>query len=394
MRQLDKADISIGDYSLLDANENLKILHINSYYSKSLFYKNLFDRQVNSGMNVDVYVPVPSNFKKKVDNYGEYTDIRINHGKYDRFIFQLKHRKILNDLQNKYKNFRGVSLTHAHSLFSNGYLSYKIKQKFDIPYVVAVRNTDVNVFLKKMPHLRRLGIDILKNADKIIFLSNSYKTLVLEKYVPAKLLSEISLKTEIIPNGIDDFWLTNASEETRRLCDTVTFIQVGEINKNKNITVTTRALDELNMSGIKVHLKVVGDISDSRIYRQISKYEFVDYLGYLTKEELLSEYRHSDVFILPSKFESFGLVYAEALSQGLPVIYTRNQGFDMQFPDRFIGIAVDSDDHIDVIRGIDFIFKNYIELSKKCSEAAKKFSWDIIESRYKNIYVEIVGGNK
>lgn len=40
---------------------------------------------------------------------------------------------------------------------------------------------------------------------------------------------------------------------------------------------------------------------------------------------------------MPSHKETFGLVYAEAMSQGLPIIYTKNQGFDGQFPDGYVG---------------------------------------------------------
>jgi len=44
---------------------------------------------------------------------------------------------------------------------------------------------------------------------------------------------------------------------------------------------------------------------------------------------------------MPSITETFGLVYAEALSQGLPVLYTRGQGFDRQFEEGEVGYAVD-----------------------------------------------------
>ena len=37
-------------------------------------------------------------------------------------------------------------------------------------------------------------------------------------------------------------------------------------------------------------------------------------------------YRENDIYVMPSIIETFGLVYAEAMSQGLPVIYTRGQG--------------------------------------------------------------------
>ena len=43
---------------------------------------------------------------------------------------------------------------------------------------------------------------------------------------------------------------------------------------------------------------------------------------------LKSYYERSDFFTMPSKAETFGLVYIEALLQGLPVMYTQNEGID------------------------------------------------------------------
>lgn len=50
--------------------------------------------------------------------------------------------------------------------------------------------------------------------------------------------------------------------------------------------------------------------------------------------------RSCSVFAMPSIFETFGLVYLEALSQNLPVVYTKGQGIDGMF-DNTVGIGVD-----------------------------------------------------
>ena len=72
---------------------------------------------------------------------------------------------------------------------------------------------------------------------------------------------------------------------------------------------------------------------------------------------------------MPSKTETFGLVYAEAMSQGLPVIYTRGQGFDGQFEEGEVGYSVDCKDKkeismkiIDIINNYDVISRNAINL--------------------------------
>ena len=86
----------------------------------------------------------------------------------------------------------------------------------------------------------------------------------------------------------------------------------------------------------------------------------------MSKELLLSQYRQNDIFILPSKKESFGLVYAEAMSQGLPVIYTKGQGFDGQYPEGEIGYHINPNDSMDIANKILLIVGNYNVISGNC----------------------------
>lgn len=363
----------------------MKILHINSYYNGSKFYKNLYDFQVNSGLDISVFLPVSS----VIDNdkeYGSYTTISKNHNKYDRFFFQLKQSKIYRDIVDSY-DIKKFSIIHAHSLFTNGYIAMKLKKNFGIPYVVAVRNTDVNTFFKKMFHLRWLGLKILENADRVIFLSESYKKEVLEKYVPASKKAEINEKISVIPNGIDDFWFENIGDEKEELqSSNIKLLQVGDIDKNKNIETTVEAVKLLIEQGYKVRLDVVGKIKDQTVFDKIKDLDFVNYLGTKTKEELLKIYRNNDIFILPSINETFGLVYAEAMSQGLPVIYSKGQGFDGQFEDGEIGNSVLHDDEDDIANNTINILSDYKRASKNCIHNSKKFKWSGISKIYKDIY--------
>jgi len=59
----------------------------------------------------------------------------------------------------------------------------------------------------------------------------------------------------------------------------------------------------------------------------------------MDKEKLLSIYRNHQIFAMPSKHETFGLVYIEALLQGLPILYSRNEGIDGMYGSE-IGEAV------------------------------------------------------
>jgi glycosyltransferase involved in cell wall biosynthesis len=92
---------------------------------------------------------------------------------------------------------------------------------------------------------------------------------------------------------------------------------------------------------------------------------------------------------MPSVTETFGLVYPEAMSQGLPVIYTSGQGFDGQFQDGQVGFAVNCYDAEEIAEKIIKIVANYQELSENAVKNAKKFRWSDINQKYMNIYQEI-----
>jgi glycosyltransferase involved in cell wall biosynthesis len=367
----------------------MKVLHINSYYYSSRFYKNLYDEEIKNGLDIDVFVPVPYSFKETGFDFGQYTTVSRNHGKYDRYIFHLKHYKIYKDITRKYK-IENYSIIHAHSLFSNGYIAMKLKQDYGVPYIVAVRDTDANVFFRKMLYLRKTGINILKEANKIVFLSKAYKDSVIGKYIPIDLREEIYSKAVVIPNGIDKFWLKNtgkAKEIQER--DRIKLLQVGVVSKRKNTPTTIKTVEILQNRGYEVDFTIVGRINNNSIYKQIKDKQFTKYISHVPKEELIEIYRENDIFVMPSITETFGLVYAEAMSQGLPVIYTRSQGFDGQFEDGEVGYSVNCFDIEEIADRIICILDNYNTISKRAIKKSMKFDWNVLVDNYQRLYKNI-----
>jgi glycosyltransferase involved in cell wall biosynthesis len=106
--------------------------------------------------------------------------------------------------------------------------------------------------------------------------------------------------------------------------------------------------------------------------------------------ELMSIYRAADIFLLPSGRETFGLVYAEAISQGLPVLYTRGQGFDGQFPDGTVGFAIDPNDPEGIADKIEAILRDYARFSQAALSGSRKFDWDKIAVSFHALYGEVV----
>jgi len=288
----------------------LKILHINSYFSTSKFYKNFFDEQMNSKMELNVYVPVAKTYQLQDFEFGEYTKVKKIFNEFDRYVYFYKQYKIIHDIEKEY-NIKNMSLIHAHSLFTNGYAALKMYKKYNIPYIVAVRDTDLNLFFKKMFFLRGIGLEILKSAKNIIVLSKPYKDQLLEKYIPAKEKDEIERKISILPNGIDKFWLENKyMPKTIGQKTHIKLIQVGEVSKRKNQLTSLEVVKKLNSMQGKFYftLTIVGKIKDNKILSRLQKSEYVTYFPHVNKERLLNLYREHDIFIMPSTTETFGLV--------------------------------------------------------------------------------------
>lgn len=86
-----------------------------------------------------------------------------------------------------------------------------------------------------------------------------------------------------------------------------------------------------------------------------------------------------------SHTETFGLVYMEALSQGLPVLYTKGQGIDKAFTFQ-IGESVDSKDLRNIVQGIKKIISN--QYNSINSIDFENFRWSNIALKYIKIYNE------
>jgi len=371
----------------------MKVLNINSYYYSSSVHRQLQNALRSQGLDFSTYVPLARRYVPRDEcQYGSEDHVETSecYNQLDRLIFHVKHNKILVDIKRRI-NLEEFDCLHAHSLFSNGYITFKIKETLGIPYIVAVRDTDLNTFFKYMVHLRRLGQKILREADKIVFLSKPYRDYLVQNYIPKKMKKDILTKSEIIPNGIDDFWLKNkGSVKKIQYKKMLKIMHVGIISKRKNLNTTIKAIEILRNKGYNVIFTVVGKIVDKSIFNKIKDLPYINYIQPVPKEELIEIYRANDIFVMPSITETFGLVYAEAMSQGLPVIYTRGQGFDGHFNEGEVGYSVQYNSAEEITERIKNILDNYEAISNSCITKVDRFDWNKIAKSYYSIYEDVL----
>lgn len=374
-------------------HNDVNILHICSYY-ENVLYENLVKALQKKDINNEVYVFL-SKETRGTSNINT-TDIHVRlsycYNKFERFFFHLKHMKVLNDFVASYEGrISSFDCLFAHSLFSNGYIAYKAKEMWKIPYVVMVQNTDINVFFKYMKHLKSLAISIIKNADKVIFASETYRQMVLDNYIPDEGKTDFINKAVVVPYGIDDFYYSNMhknDDNNSKKNNEEIVLTVGTVCRNKNQLLLAKAINLLNNEGHNIRLIAIGDVGERNILEKLLCYSFVEYIDFIPKENLIEYYNKADVFALPSIYETFGLVYAEALSQGCPVLYSKGQGFDKQFVNGDVGYSVISNDFHDIAQKLELILQDK-PVKENCIQKSEKFRWKHIARTYIGLFANI-----
>ncbi len=371
----------------------IHVLHLCSDYSRQKLYKELFLSLAQMGIRQTIYVPVRTAAevgKYDIPNVPDTVVIyaHILEPKH-RILYKSKINTIYEDVLSKVE-IKGIDIIHAHFLFSDGGVALKLKQQFSIPYITAVRNTDVNMFFKYMIHLRGHGQNILSNARQCIFVTPSYRKQVADKYIAGQLKERI-LNATVIPNGLTPDWFEN--QESRPVPhNPLRILYVGDFTFNKNILLLLSVIKAL--SGERpVTLTLAGGGGDGHesVLKALKQedFSFVKFVGKVEGATAMRAlYGEHDIFVMISKLETFGLVYLEALSQGLPVIHTAGQGIDGYFEKSSFAIPVQPNNMNESIEAIKKIADNFETASREAVQAVAPFSWTQIAKTYLNLYLE------
>lgn len=372
------------------------VLHVCSNYPHQELYMNLVRALDKLGIRQTIYIPTRSprelglNELKTINN-GRYVYSHILES-YHRVLFRRKISAITHDIIEKV-DILNADVVHAHSLFSDGAVALNLFKKFHVPYTVAVRNTDLNYFLKYRLDLKKIYLDILRHAYRVVFINPRYQDKLL-RYISSSLGDSFKKKFLVIPNGVSDFWLQNRPLQTGGQGACSRILYVGDFSKNKNIPGVVKA-SRLLQKHRDVSLSLVGSGgSDESVVDSMLRsrdYSFARRLGRVySRGQLLSIYREHDLLVVPSFHETFGLVYIEALSQGLPIVYSHGEGVDGYFRGNNVGLACDPRDVEDIKKKMEIILNDLDAFREQCVEEAGKFNWSDIALQYSDIYKSAV----
>lgn len=146
----------------------------------------------------------------------------------------------------------------------------------------------------------------------------------------------------IVPNMVDAQFLEGAVH--RAAGETFGFVCVGALTKKKGVDLLLGAFAAVHRKLPHTHLTVCGGGEEESALRAqaeaLGVNGAVDFKGQVSRVECAAYLRENQAFVLPSRAETFGVVYVEAMACGLPVIMTKLGAWTMLVTPE-TGIAVD-----------------------------------------------------
>ena len=376
----------------------MHILHINQAFPYQTAHPGLV-RAISheTGWEQTVYAPIRSTSARvRFDVTDEPYEVllSLDYNNVDRLMQGHKHKKIAASM-NRQLDASRFDLVHAHTLVAMGLVASRWARTHGTPFVVSVRNTDLTTFLSRPKLYGKMAARVAEEAKALICINPSFAD-QLQETMSGITKTDFGSKLHVLPNGIDDYWLSRSTTvtELKDRQKPIEVLYVGEFTTNKNIHRLIEALELVETSGTLVRLTLVGDgpkrsAVEKRAAASTVETEVLDWTT--DRDALAALYQRSDLFAMPSLTETFGLVYVEALSQGLPILYTKGQGIDGYFPDGHIGVAVDPRDVSDIQRGLLIIVHSRKLMAAQCHAAARRFAWPKIGSKLAKIYRCAIG---
>ncbi len=224
-----------------------------------------------------------------------------------------------------------------------------------------------------------------------------------------------SSKLRVIPPGVDISRFYPIPEDEAKAVisvpqDEQMILYVGRIEPLKGIDTLIRALAEMQASGkIKCcphYLVVIGGDPEATqesltsemarlqaLVGELGIKDLVLFLGKRNQEMLPYYYSAADVVVVPSHYESFGMVALEAMACGTPVVASQVGGLAFLVKDGVTGFVV-PDDEPDLLadRLIDIILHKDLreQLGRQGELLARDYSWDKIALRVAEIYADLL----
>ena len=281
-------------------------------------------------------------------------------------------------------------LVHAHMLPRDGHAGLIVARALGIPFALTVHGTDIfHYFIPGQAPWPR-NVRIAREADALMAVS----TLLMSRVAPYRGGEKLS---RVVPNGVD---LSLVPQKTDNMPRAV--ISVGTLKARKCMDRTLEAFARLAGEYPDATLTIVGiGEMEAQLRARIAELGLEDRVtltGGLPHGEVLARMAKSDLFVLPSWGEGYGIVYIEAMAAGCIAVGAKGEGIEDTITDGENGFLVPAGDVGEIERVMRAVFENreaYAALREKGRQDARALTWARNAQTVEEIYFELLnsGGN-
>ncbi|MBC8398519.1 N-acetyl-alpha-D-glucosaminyl L-malate synthase BshA [Flavobacteriaceae bacterium] len=284
-----------------------------------------------------------------------------------------------------------IDILHVHYAIPHAYAAYMSKQMLktrgiNLPIVTTLHGTDITL-VGSHPYYKNAVEFSINNSDAVTSVSKDLKRDTLSFF-------NIKKNIEVIPNFVDLEKYIHVHENCNRGVlankDEKIITHISNFRKVKRIDDVINSFNLINKE-INSKLILLGDgperIKAEKLCDELNLNEKVLFLG--ASNETAKILCLSDVFILASTTESFGLVALEAMASSVPVVSTNSGGLPEVNKNGFSGYLSDVGDINTMAKNAIKILKDstkLINFKKNAKQQANKFDVHNIVPHYEDIY--------
>jgi len=263
-----------------------------------------------------------------------------------------------------------ADVLHAHRWFGCGQAARDYASAKNMPYVVDVMQDDIEAYHKLFVFSKKGAENVLAEAARVVFTSQSQQDF-LAQHLPSKTADTVFFHSMMLFEALDPFWISNIRIHPPTALVHIKLLYVGPSDSHLHLDVVHHAMKKLQRRNYDVSLTTVED---------------------LPVEELLEVYRNHDILLHLDEKTPSTQRFAEALSQGLPVLYAPNNVCDGIFKEGLAGYAVNpksSDEIASAILNISNFFGT-IEQQIMRLHPLDLFNGKELARHYEHLYANIV----
>lgn len=344
--------------------------------------------------NADVFVmDVPRiGFEETIERLGDITIHRFrNPGKHQKDAIR-RVRDIIDIIRNYHP-----SICHIHGTNPFSWQMLKALKRCGIPVALTVHgvlNVEKKNALKRRFSLKALYQYVYQGYVERRILSQTESVIVDTEYVKDAVKS-LRLKStplmQVIPQGIDKSFFGLICSSTSR-----TILSVGAFARRKGHLLLIQAFERVCAQEPNTDLIICGSVAETQYLNEIESYlsispckDRIQLVIDASKDALQDYYKTAHIFALHSQEESQGIVLAEAMAAGLPVVSTRVGGIPFVIDDGETGLITEYGDIQSFANSILYLLNNdadWIRMSGQCRINAEKYSWSSIAEQITHMY--------